>query len=227
MTRKKHADGESSSKTFLAWGAFVFGLVGMVIGVMGFRQAARTATLAQETARQAQKTENDRTLEAAFDLMGGKPGSTTIDLRLNDRRAADGDLEAARRRIDEVLAKDPTNARAHRYRALYLRLIGKSDDAIAELTRAIALAADDDVLAAQSHNTLGAVLANQQKYLEASDHFREASKREPRNAIYLVNLANALKAAGKDAEATAAIEEARQIDPSIARPSDGPKRPEQ
>ena len=87
-----------------------------------------------------------------------------------------------------------------------------------ELRKSIDLAKHDPTIAAQSHNSLGAVLANRKDYQGAIEHFHAATALSPTSAIYFVNLANALAAIGRTTEGRQAIERAQQLNPNLGKP---------
>jgi tetratricopeptide (TPR) repeat protein len=66
------------------------------------------------------------------------------------------------------------------------------------------------------HNTLGGILANQQKWARAEDHFRTVIELQPDYAIAHNNLGNALRDQKKLAKAVAAYRKALELQPDYA-----------
>jgi len=132
-------------KTELVLGAFgaVFGLAGVVMGLLGYSQANRSLVLARTSERRAldaertaRRLEVNQLLAEAWDFLGGETGTTFILNPNRDERR----LELARRLIqDQALVLEPENVKAHRYLGVYLYAKGDLEGASKELCRAIEL----------------------------------------------------------------------------------------
>jgi tetratricopeptide (TPR) repeat protein len=113
-------------KELREWGGLTLGIVGTVLALVSFRQGERNAALTTQIALANRDIEVEKLLDEAWDLMGGRTGSTYID-KLSQESA---DLEQARRRIDQALLKDPNSARAYRCQGVYFEAIGAFDRSI-------------------------------------------------------------------------------------------------
>jgi len=121
----------------------LFGLVGTVLGVLGYLQSRESLQIARESDSRAVRTEQlTRQLEVqqylaeAWDLMGGEAGTTSIQRPTTD----DSKLELARRLIvDKVLTLAPESSKAHRYYAVYFYARGDFRSAMNEVETALKL----------------------------------------------------------------------------------------
>jgi tetratricopeptide (TPR) repeat protein len=222
------------------WSGLILGLLGLVVSISSFcvscsntRRLARNETVVQ-------RSEVDRQLDEAWDLLSGGDGSaeaTRFPL-------ASGQLEKARRLIeDQALNKMPNYPRAHRLHGDYLRAARRLDDAVADYRLAAHLDPED----AATHNNLaialgekgdlaaalvaygralelapnnsavrcnrGVAYANLARFDEALVDFREAARRNPISARILVNLAAALAQEGRTDEAIDFAERAAELEP--------------
>ena len=82
--------------------------------------------------------------------------------------------------------------------------------------RALAVHTENDAFQAALHNNLGGVFAEEGDYASAIEQFRAAIGISPENPEYHTNLANALGAANRYAEARMEAETALRIDPNYA-----------
>jgi len=72
------------------------------------------------------------------------------------------------------------------------------------------------VMTAEEHNSEGKRLYNQEEYVEAVGHFREALAAEPNNGLFHCNLAVALAEMGEDEAALAEYASAIRLAPNDA-----------
>jgi len=107
----------------------------------------------------------------------------------------------------------PDNPRAHTNVGQALVELGRVDDSVLPLRRAVALDADY----AEGHNELGVALGLRGDGAQAQVHFDRAIALEPAFAKPHVNLALLDLAAGRRAEARVSLERALELDPASTR----------
>ena len=161
-------------------------------------------TLGQLLARRQRLDDAVSSLRRALALSGDDP-AYAYDLGLALRLT--GDLDEAEAQLRAALAGDPGNGEARRALGLILRQKGALPAAADELRRSVAARPDD----AQGHNVLGTVLEKLDDLPGAIEAFRAATRLEPHLAEARVNLAQALKKAGRDEEARVELAEVRRI----------------
>ena len=171
---------DSTGKRIRDWTGFGLGLIGAILGTLGFLKSQQTASITQ-------RIEVEQYLAEAWDLMGGKPG--TIDIT---SFAPQSQLELARRLIDKALFVEPKSPEAHRYKGVYFIGRGKLDKAIDKFQTAIEL--DPDY--AKAHSNLGNALGRQNRHKEAVAAYRQAIKFDPDDAVTHNNLGNVLRRQG-------------------------------
>jgi Flp pilus assembly protein TadD len=110
-----------------------------------------------------------------------------------------------------ILAQQP-NANIHNNLGHLLFLLGKNEEAIAEVRQAIVLRPD----LAEPHNNLGVILAGSGRTEEAIGEYRAAIALDANHARALSNLGNALRVVGQAPEAIACYRKALSIDPNYA-----------
>jgi len=198
------------------WTAFVLGLFGSILALLAHKESRKAASAAREAAAEAreatasaqktavttQRIEVGQHLAEAWDLMGGKPGTTGITNFSDDHN-----LELARRLIEKALILDPKSTKAHLHQGVYFYGQGMLDEAIAIFRVAIRL----DPKNATNHNNLGRVLREQGKLDEVIAEFRTAIRLDPEYAAAHNNLGITLKEQGKLDEAAKALARAREL----------------
>jgi len=127
------------------------------------------------------------------------------------RLAQAGRLVEAERLYQQILARTP-DATAHNNLGQLLNLLGRHEQAIVELRRAIALRPD----LAEPHNNLGIALAASGCSDEAIAAYRRAIALQPNHGRAHSNMGNALRAAGQAPEAIACYRKALSLDPNYA-----------
>ncbi|MBI3011354.1 MAG: tetratricopeptide repeat protein [Candidatus Omnitrophica bacterium] len=115
--------------------------------------------------------------------------------------------------LRDVIAKRPTNARAHYNLGIALAEQGKAEEAGTHFVEALRL----DPNYAEAHGNLGAVLAKQGKAEEAVDHYRRALRLNPSLAEAHHNLGIALAEQGRYEEAVEQFAQALALNPNIAQ----------
>jgi tetratricopeptide (TPR) repeat protein len=126
----------------------------------------------------------------------------------------DGAVERALGQLEQALAAGPTPddlGRVLLYLATCLKELGRFDEAVGHLERAIDL--EPDELA--HHNLLGYCLYRLGRHAEAAERFRRAVELDPRSAIDWSNLAANLRRLGRTDEAVAAYTRALELDPGL------------
>lgn len=169
--------GLKEEKKFREWGGFVFALIALLISLASYNDA-------QEASRKADHLAVEELLADSWDLLGGRKGTTLI-VSFTD---GEGDLELARRKIDAALVIDPSNAKAYRYHAAYLRATGQDREAVGSYEQSIEL----NPFAANTFINYGLVLADLGRTEEALAAYDTALELGGCEAIILVNKARAL-----------------------------------
>lgn len=123
-----------------------------------------------------------------------------------------GQLDAAVRLYQELIAVDELAAASHNNLGLIQRQRGDPVEAIRQFERA--LVRDPDY--ARAHNNLGVVLLGQGRIDAAVERFSRAARLDPRDPDALVNLALAQKAGGGIAEAKESLLRALGLAPDSA-----------
>jgi protein O-mannosyl-transferase len=113
----------------------------------------------------------------------------------------------------DVVAKVPSNDRAHSNLGDVLEAEGRTDEAMAQREDALRLAPDSAIV----HNNMGKTLARLPGRMnDAISQFEEALRLKPNYADADNNLGNALDAEGRSAEAVARYEAALRLSPGFA-----------
>ncbi len=144
------------------------------------------------------------------------PERAEAALALGALFAARGDQTGALRVFDAVLAQSPDQVDALLRRGTLYGEMRRVDAARADWKRAAEL--DPGELGAEALNLDGALLAAQGDNTGALAAFEEAARRDPRSASYAFNAGQALHRLGRDDEARAYFERARDLRPADPRP---------
>jgi len=159
----------------LGWGGFVFGLAGIILGLLGYMQA-------KETERTANIVQARQHIFAAWDLLGGTQGLVAIAMR--DVSVDSSSLELARREIETALLLAPDLPLAHRIQSSYFGAMGMWKKSIQAAQRAVTLNGND----AESYNHLGVANLQLKKYRQAEENFKRALSIVPSERRYAQNL---------------------------------------
>lgn len=187
------------SRSRREWIAITISIVAALVALAAFRDAA----IASERTR---NVEANNLIDKAWDLLGGKPGTTAVF----DLPHEAGTLEQANRMIRDAILKDPNNPRAFRCQATYYRAVLRFDKAAQAAQRAIKLASEPEELALD-YVTYGAVLGSSSQLKAAEDAFSKAKSLDPNNPIVLYDLAVVYHAQKRDPESDVAYAEAVRL----------------
>ena len=116
------------------------GALGTFVAAGALLQGWCNADSIGENEARTQAVEVDRLLDEAWDLMGGREGTTSLD---DARSTPAAERVLAGRRIDNALTLVPDNARAHRTRGVYLHRSGRPQEAVQALRTASELDPSD------------------------------------------------------------------------------------
>jgi serine/threonine-protein kinase len=116
----------------------------------------------------------------------------------------DWDPKAALPYIEKAISLDPRNSFPRQFRVWPLEMLGRGDEALAELRRAHAL----DPLSAIINTRIGSVLIQTNQFAEAEKELRKVVAADPANVLARFELADALTALGKYKEAFAVFPDA-------------------
>jgi serine/threonine protein kinase/tetratricopeptide (TPR) repeat protein len=119
----------------------------------------------------------------------------------------------SREALEEIAAVDlnPEDAASQFVRGLVLRRLGRSDEALGALRKAILLQPDQG----DFHYALGGALSDQGQQEEAVAAFQEAAALQPQSADFQYALANALARIGKYSEAAGVYQRALDANPQF------------
>ncbi len=215
--QKTEPTKESLGKLVREWTGIAFGLVGTLLALAGFDRAGeadqraikadKRAIAAEQRALANQlRTEQiltEQLLAEAWDLLGGRPGTTI----LYSFSESPEDLELARRRIKEALARDPKNAKAHRYQAIYEEAVSDPQRALDSYLQSIRL----DPTASSTHLNYGIALTELGRSEEALAAFKEASNLGGNRIVTLINVGVLLWDQGHKEQAAVAFAEATRL----------------
>ena len=109
--------------------------------------------------------------------------------------------------LQELIQKNPNNARYHDSCGVTLHAMGRYEEALAESRKALELEPDN----ARYHDSCGMTLYAMELYKEAVAAFKKAIELNPKNAIYYSNLSQTYKKMGLEKEAAQAEEKAKQL----------------
>lgn len=170
--------------------------------------AAATMTVADFYARTGRGKEARPLYERL--LLKDKALRTNVIGRLAHLDYAEGGREAAYKRLDEELAKQPNQVQLLTIKADFLLRERRTAEAEQIANKAVANGADS----AQARYTLGLAQAAQRKTDEATKSFNEVLRLNPRAANAEVQLANLSLVAGKPDDALRHAVAARKVEPS-------------
>jgi tetratricopeptide (TPR) repeat protein len=119
------------------------------------------------------------------------------------------DFAGAIEACDRVLSADPQRAETHATRAAALRGLGRPDDALASVERALALRPDDAYILMVG----GQILADAGRFDEALTDVDRSLALDPEDSAVLALRGDILSELGRLPEAIAAYDEAYEIDP--------------
>lgn len=115
------------------------------------------------------------------------------------RWGRDWDWPGAAREYERALAMSPGYVEAHRFYAVFLRAMGRLNDALRENKRAL----DLDPLGVQTNMTLGATYHWQHREADAIDQYRRTLELDPDSAAVHDLLADAFERVNRDNDALA------------------------
>ena len=115
--------------------------------------------------------------------------------------------------LQELIQKNPNNARYHNSCGVTLHEMGQYEEALAEKQKAIALEPDN----ARYHDSCGVTLNKMGRYEEALAEKQKAIALEPNNARYHDSLSTTYHTQGKYEEALAESRKALELEPNNAR----------
>jgi len=160
-------------------------------------------------AQQQQQHQNLKTMKNAFSVLINKG----IDLIYNQ-----GNYTGAIGYFDKILSIDPNNVNATFFKGAALGSLGKPNEAIPLINKAIILS--DKLLATDPHNInllviKGRAFNRLQNYTEAIKYFDRALAIDPNNTYALANKGLALNKLGNYTEAIKYYDKALAIDPNF------------
>ncbi len=129
------------------------------------------------------------------------------------RLLSSGEYASAIRALLPVVARTPSNARAHYYLGLAYSGKGLSEGAVNQFKEAILLAPDE----AQFHEGLGQAYREAGDFVPALSEFEEAIRRDPHEPRYQVDLASLLLDQGRVPEAITQLRRTVEIRPDSAQ----------
>ena len=152
----------------------------------------------------------DQSIDKA--MQGGVKMTTAAAIEMAGQLYGRGQYPQAARVCQQIIAARPQNADAHNILGVTLAAMGKKDEGIESIKRALAMNAD----AASYHANLGEVLRQAGRLDEAEEALEEAIRLEPDNAQALNNLGITRYEARKFGQAVEMYRRALKINPKMA-----------
>lgn len=180
------------------WAAIIFGVIGAVLGSLGYIQSRKTKSVTN-------RIEADELLTEAFDLLGGKEGTHSIN------RSHTPTQEVAvkgRRLIDRAKILCPKYSRVYAVSATYLRVQGKLQKALDEVEYAIKLNPKEAYL----HNKRANILKDSGRVNEALEGYKESIQLDSSFALAYANLGLLLRDRGFLEESMVSHEKSVELD---------------
>ena len=157
----------------------------------------------------------DDAVRAFRDALAVNPATLAAYDGLLRAEQAKGDLEGARKILEEAKERFPEDARIRANLGSVLTSLGKPNEAVAEYRRALELNPQD----ATSAYDLSLLLLAQRQYEEARDRLSRVVELEPENAEAWSNLGVAQEMLGDRAAAAEAFGRAVNLNPSRPEPT--------
>jgi tetratricopeptide (TPR) repeat protein len=126
--------------------------------------------------------------------------------------------EEAVAKLQLVISRDPTSARAFDNLGLSLDMQGRTDEALSALMKAVDLNRKLSSNSPWPSHNLGYLLFRLQRFHEAEDNLRESLKYDPQFALCHYHLGRTLESLGREEEAIAEYHSAGTLDPMLAEP---------
>jgi tetratricopeptide (TPR) repeat protein len=126
--------------------------------------------------------------------------------------------EEAVAKLHLVISRDPTSARAFDNLGLSLDMLGRTDEALSALIKAVNLNRKLSSNSPWPPHNLGYLFFRLQRFHEAEDNLRESLKYDPRFAMCHYHLGRTLESLGREEEAIAEYHSAGTLDPKLAEP---------
>lgn len=180
----------------LAWRALLGALVLGLAGCSSLQQPARSA---------------ERPVPPAVEAKA--PDEARLYLELIHKMQAGGQYYASLAYLDKYDTQFQASAQTRFLRATALRKVGRLDEA-GQIYDKLAQVAD---YAAQAHNGLGLICAENGDYAQAKAHFQAAAAKDPTNLDILNNLGYAALASGDLEAAQIALYKGGQLGPKDRR----------
>ncbi len=184
------------TQTVTSWGGLI--LVGTIGTVLAITSLARN----DKIQKRVQRSESNRLLSQAWDILGNRPGTTWIfEYKNNTYR-----LEEAKRLIKEALRNDPKYPKAHMYKGVYWQFMGNYRKAVDYHRNAIKL----NNTYSSAYNNLGRTYRQLGNWEAELKNYRLALKYDEHFTYARHNLGEALLRKGEVKEAIAKLERVTQ-----------------
>jgi len=153
----------------------------------------QAAQLASSRAEEAQKVDFSKRIEEA------------------DQSYIDGDIQKAKKLLEELVKDFPTMAEGMNKLAFVLAKLGEKDDALLYYRASLRIEENDDM----THNAIARLLASMDKTAEAQEHYESAVAIDDNDEITWFNYAGLMISLGKIDEAKEMLTKALEINPSF------------
>lgn len=198
--QSSNSKAEPAGKRIREWAGVFFGLLGTLLAIVAFYQSSDAMVRAREAEDVANKIAIEQLLSEAWDLMGGRSGATVIFEFVDNP----GDLELARRKIDEALLQEFNNAKGLRYKAVYLEAIGDLNGALETYQEAIWI----DSTSAAAYINYGVALSQKRLFEQTRVAYLKAGELGGDEVLIQINLGQLYRDQGLESEAEAAFSKA-------------------
>lgn len=177
MSNFSFAGGSDASwdwNVIRGWSAIIFGLLGAVLGSLGYVQARNTKKIAN-------KIQADELLDEAFDNLGEKEGTFAINREI---KPSSSQLQKGFRLIKKAKELCPKYARVYSIKAVYLRANGQFNKALEEITTGLKFSPNNSSL----HNHKANLLDDLGLINEALESYKESIQLNPDYSLAYDNL---------------------------------------
>lgn len=179
------------------WGAFVFGVLGTVLGINNHYSSKHNTEITNQI-------QAERLIAEAWDKLGGKEGTTNIDNYVT----APDQVEIAARKIAEAQILAPRYAKAYWVEASVAIARKHYNQAASLCQKAIKL----DPTSTVPYERLGQLSVFQGKWAEAANAYRSALRLNPQDPVSHSNLCFVLLKQNQLDAAVSACETAIQLE---------------
>ncbi|MEH8229614.1 tetratricopeptide repeat protein [Aeromonas veronii] len=173
---------DDSFKLVREWLSAFFGLIGMVLGVLGYIKARRSDKISSDL-------ETQDILRQVFDILGGEENAVIVP---KNSTANSNDMVKAKHLLTKAECLSPNSAKVNHIWALYYRAIGDTKKAKISEKKSQKIAPNR----ASSYLTLGNIFRDEGNLNKAIEYYQLAIEVEPEYWLAYINMAGLLSSLG-------------------------------